>query len=442
MNRFTIGCFAVALLAACGGDEATENNNTNCGPSERCVDPTDTGPNGSDDTGGTEADMGSPNAMTTDMSSPNAMTTDTGPTDMGTPTTSCNRMPAAADRDRKVVVALPFTETQWEVLDLSMTGELTRPGVTFAMGRGFDGEIQFTPDGELGYAVQDDGSIGVFRFNSSGMPEVLAANHDPGFYVSGATMGPRGDFLYAWETGFREINGEIHGAIYRLPLDCATGIPGDFKDVFAPAKLPKGVEFLSDGRVAVAATDLLDDETPNDVHLMDLAGPTRVASAPAFSSMDPITSGFAVTANGRHAILGNTSLFETNTVATVAIDGDTLTPSQIFEIGDPIQIVTSPFDNAAIVLSAQEDELNILGYDPDAVEPFTDLGPLDVAEPSLLPGSATMVERGSLEGLVLIAENVSIRRVQFDANGTVTDLGLTGLGMGVEAIPGAIGLQP
>jgi len=53
-----------------------------------------------------------------------------------------------------------------------------------------------------------------------------------------------------------------------------------------------------------------------------------------------------------------------------------------------------------------------------------------------------MIDRGLLRGRVLIAENLAIRQVQFNPDGSITDLGTTSLGSGIPAIVGAIGVQP
>lgn len=445
MNRSNLMLLSLAVvLAACGPDEAngSATNNDTCLDGERCVDPADMGP-GTEDSGGGggDEDTGTTNNTDPDMGGIGG-DDDAMPADMGGDEDAgmaCDRTPEPADRDRKVVVGLPFTDTQYEVFDLSAAGDLSQPGTTFTMGRAFEGKIQFTPDGEVGFVAQDDGTLGVFRFNDSGQPEVLAAKMDPGFYVSGIRLAPSGDYLYGWESGFRDVG----GALYRMEIDCASGMPAAAESL-APTKLMRGGVFLGPGRMAVAATDILDDERPNDVHLVDLDGPSRVASIPAFGTQDAITAGFDVTADGEWALIGDNSVFneDQNSVAAVRIDGDALTAGQRIDIQDPVQIVTSPFDNAAIVLSTTDDNINVLGYTPGANNPFALQGPLDVAESSLLPGSATMIHRGSLEGLVLVGENVAIRRVQFEANGDVTDLGILDLGDGNDAITGAIGVQP
>ena len=60
-----------------------------------------------------------------------------------------------------------------------------------------------------------------------------------------------------------------------------------------------------------------------------------------------------------------------------------------------------------------------------------------------LPGPAVMIDRGSLRGLVLVPENLGIRRVRFAAGGTITDLGKTATGAsGFENITGSLGIQP
>ncbi len=59
-----------------------------------------------------------------------------------------------------------------------------------------------------------------------------------------------------------------------------------------------------------------------------------------------------------------------------------------------------------------------------------------------LPGDLVMIDRGGLEGLVLIADLSSVYAVQFQENGQVSDLGATDVGEGIPAMVGAIGVQP
>lgn len=430
-----------ALVAfSCGKDETSGNNGSCAEAPDLCSDVSD-GPDTAREDMATAIDM----STQRDMGTADLGGGDLGdPADMSKPT-SCNRMPRPANGPRKVIVALPFTNTQYEVFDLDAAGELTRPNVTFAMGEGQDGGIQFTPDGEVGFAVQDDGTLGVFRINASGQPEVLAAKHDPGFYVSGALVDATGDNLYAWETGFRKLDdGTANGALYRLPITCASGTLAPAVEVLR-AKLMRAASWTADNELAIAAVDLLDDVTPNDVHLVNLDGPTRLGSQSAFPDDESIAAGFGVTRDGNYMLIGDNSAFSgiPNRVGVVGIQGDQLFAQQVIDIPDPTRIFTSPYDNAAIVLSTTDDTINVLDYNPGAaVSAFSLRGPLATTAPVLLPFGGAMITRGDLEGLVIIGENVGIRRVRFETNGDVTDLGLLELGSGVESITGAIGVQP
>lgn len=436
MKTAWIGVGLALLAVACGKDETT-NNGTNCGVGTRCA--TDFGHTGADAT----HDPDSNTVPTPDMGG----TPDAGEVDVpdATKPGGCDRMPRPADGPRKVVVSLPFTNSTYEIFDLDAAGELSRPGVTFEMGAAHEGEIVFTPDGQVGFAVQENGTLGVFRLNSAGMPEVLAAQHQAGFYVSGAIIDDAGENLYAWETGFRKTDDlSAKGALYRVPIGCATGLP-EAPIEFFRGKLIRGVSRISPTRLAVAAVDVIDDETPMDAHLVDFAGPSRLASVSTFPDEDSITAGFATTHDGLYMLIGDNSAFAEapNSVAVIGIQGSQLFAQQSFDILDPARILTSPFDNAALVLSTVGDAIWVLDYNPGAAaSPFSIRGELETTAPILLPLGAAMVTRGSLEGLTIIGENVGIRRVQFETDGAVTDLGLFELGSGIESIPGAVGVQP
>ena len=59
-------------------------------------------------------------------------------------------------------------------IDADEAGEIHDDGTRFSMGRATMGRVRFTPDGELGFAVQEDGSVGVFSLSASGEPAVAA----------------------------------------------------------------------------------------------------------------------------------------------------------------------------------------------------------------------------------------------------------------------------
>lgn len=370
-----------------------------------------------------------------------SVTPDAAPTPDGA--TACTRDPAAADRVRRVVVSHPFDAAGdpsgvFEVLDLSETGELTRPGRTFTMGRASFGTIAFTPDGELGLVALEDGTLGVFRLAADGTPTVIDPGFAGAFYASRVIVDPRGDRAYVLDGNTRD-NG---GGIYAVTIDC-DGAVAD-AGMVAPAKLPGGLA-LAGARAVLAAGDVLDAPAGDDVHLLAWGdAPARIAGVDAFGDDDAIIGGTALTADGGTFLVGDTSQFSDapNRVAVVGVDADGLRALGTLPVEDPEAIAASPFGDVAVVASAFGDALFVL----DAGGPagawqvrgevaYAGAGPL-------LPGDLATIDRGALRGHVLVSENVSVRHLAFRADGGVDDLGSLAFGEGLENISGAIGVTP
>lgn len=350
---------------------------------------------------------------------------------------ACPREPQAADRERLVVVSHPFgtPNTRHQLLTLGIDGALADSGTTFDLGRSTVGEMAFTPDGEVGLVAQDDGTLGVVRFDGT-TPVVVHAAFEGSFYADRVVMDPRGDRAYVID-GNTQANG---GGIYRVAIGC-DGALDDLGQVIA-TPLPGGMHALDIGipRALVVASDVPDTNGPN-ARFFDLEPPAESGTGlDLFGDAEAIVGGSALTADGEIALVGDVSQFSgvPNRVAILNLDGlgtDILSP-----IEDPIAILASPFDDVALVVSGFGDAAYVLDR---ADGTFTLRGELTYtgAAPQL-PGGAVMIDRGNLEGLVLIAENLGVRRVRMSGGGTVTDLGLFSLGAGSAAITGSIGVQP
>jgi hypothetical protein len=106
--------------------------------------------------------------------------------------------------------------------------------------------------------------------------------------------------------------------------------------------------------------------------------------------------------------------------------------------------VASPFGNAALVVSGFGEELFVLSYDEgNATNPFNVVGTVSYqGNGPGLPGKAVLVDRGDLQGRVLVAEYNGVRQVTFQPDGSVVDHGLSTFGSGTENNVGAIGVQP
>jgi hypothetical protein len=411
------------LIAACGGDAAESAPTTGAT---------------------TTAGSGASGASTSSSGGGSAATGTSGAGGSGE---SCPRELGPADRVRKVLVSHPYDAAAgpadvYEVFDLSTEGELSTTGVRFEMGRATLGEIAFTPDGRIALAPQEDGSIGVVRFGDDGTPDVLRMRFQGDFYAGRVVMEPDGQHAIVVDPNFPE-NG---GGLYRLRIRCDDSITDE--GLVATSKSGWGLALVGDGsgRGVLAAKEILGSAAGDDAHLITLgAAPARLGGADAFGDDAAIVGSIAVSHDGRFAFLGDNSVAGPNRVAVVAIDGDSLAPAQLVpDVPDPIAIVPSPFDNAAMVVSGFGDAIYSFGYDPgDAADPLFLHGEIAYAgAPPALPSGAVLVDRGALTGLALVAENVGIRRVRFEADGLVSDLGAFELGGGLEDITGSIGVQP
>lgn len=365
---------------------------------------------------------------------------DTSPGDSGTDgTQACVREPAPADRVRHVVIAHPYADAStksnaWEVLDLSPTGELSRPGRTFTMGRAIVGELAFTRDGAIGVAAQEDGSLGVFRLDD-GVPTVLHEKLTGAFYAGRVVTAPDGT-IYVLDNQWREHG----GGIYKLAIDCDDNVTDG--GLVAAAKLPSGLAFASADRALVAATDIGSSPAGAEAHLVAWSdAPSVTSSTDAFSDDEAIVGGVALTADKQYFLIGDTSSFASvpNRVAVVPVAGSELgTTEMIPDVEDPIALIADPDRTQVLAVSGFGNAMFVLD------KPSTTWRKREVtyagARPQL-PGGAVMIGAGTLKGRVLVAENLGVRQVRFTADG-VEDLGMFSLGDGIPNSTGAIGVTP
>ncbi|RLB64205.1 MAG: hypothetical protein DRI90_05140 [Deltaproteobacteria bacterium] len=361
----------------------------------------------------------------------------------------CPRDPAPANRERRVVISHPYDaqggqDGRFEVLALSEGGQLSATGTTFEMGRAFEGVITFTSDGLVGVAVHDDGTLGVFGWDEQDQLQVIHDSYEGSFYADSVVMDPTGSRLFVLDNQWREHG----GGVYRLRIECDGTLVEETK--LFEAKLPAALLFdpLTPDRAVVAAKDAFSSPLDLDAHLLAWGGnPSWVTGSDAFPDDEASIGAAAITPDGHYALLGDNSAFSglPNRVAVVQIGADSLTVAQVLSpLEDPYAIVASPFGNAALVVSGFGEELFVLDYDSDnAASPFSIAGTVSYQGGSPgLPGKAVLIERGDLEGRVLVAEYNGVRQVSFQPDGTATDHGLSTFGSGSENNVGAIGVQP
>jgi 6-phosphogluconolactonase (cycloisomerase 2 family) len=445
---FVLAALAAGLLAACGDDSSSGTGVLPAGGSggslDAAVDAAEEAAAGSDAAAGGSG--GAQGDASTDSPDDTAQTEVGADVEAGP---SCGRVPGPEDGERVVIVSRPYTGSYgkaeaYEVLKLTATGVLSFTGEKFAMGRSNMGDIVFTPDGKLGLASQDeDGSLGVFEVAANGSVKVVHAKFKGGFYAARLVMHPSGDRVYVVDSQWATISGGIHAV--RINCDGTLTDEGRVLEAKLPYVL---LPVPGKGQYVTAAKDLLGSAAGDDAHLITLEPqPARLASADPFADDGQIIASGAMTPDGRYALLGDNSEFSgvPNRVAVLEVGDNSLTQRQTLpDVSDPVALLVSPANDAAIVVSGYGNGIKVLGYDANnAAAPFTMAGNMVYAgaKPQL-PGRAVMLERGQLKGRVLVAENVGVRMVEFTP-GSAKDLGLTASpGSGGESMVGTVGIQP
>ena len=455
-----LATLAIAFALGCGGGATLDAGDTDTPvPADVLADVSgsDAEPDLARDLGPVDPGLDAPADVTDDDVPPadlpaDLLSGDDGPGDPGV--NPCPRLPAAADRDRFVVTSFPYQDAQgkasdWALIRLSAKGVLSDLGPRFQMGPAFDGDVAFTPDGQVGIAVQDDGTLGVFRIDPvAGSAVVVHAGFAGGFSASRVLMGPEGDHALVLDTEWRDASGATDrgGGVYRVDIGC-DGTLTD-RGMVMPAKLPAALLRIPTrpDRVVLAARDVLGVLTGGDLHLLSWGNPPVVRHSVQTLGDDSNVDGFAITPDGRYVLQGDTGMFATHGVAVAEVVGETLVPRQFLTpIGNPAAIVVAPAGGTVLVAGAYEpDDLWILDRtDATPETPFTIRGPVDyVGGGSQLPTAMVMLDRGPLAGRVLVTEVEGIRQVDLKPDGTVQDLGIFTLGGGTTGMPAALGVQP
>ncbi|MBX3186733.1 MAG: hypothetical protein KF819_06945 [Labilithrix sp.] len=361
----------------------------------------------------------------------------------GDAASACPRKPREADRPRKVVISHPFKAagtkgTAFEVLDLSAAGALTKANVTFDMGTANQTPIVFTPDGAVGLVAQDDGSVGAFVLDDAGVKVVHAA-FTGDFYAHAIVVDATGTRAFVLDAQ-TDDNG---GGVYELAIGCDGALTS--KGRVIPGGTAHAMTLLPGDptKALLSAGKAFASPAGDDAHLVDLGALSLVASGKAYGSGNAIVSSVAVMPNGKHALVADDSAVAGSRVAVVTLPA--IAPVQTLTTEYPAAVVASPFGNAALVLNDDStDELTVLSYDErNTAAPFAIKGRVAYQFPKpQIPIAAAMIERGALQGRVLISENLAVRQVQFTPQGDVTDVEKFSVGAGIPNIVGVVGVQP
>lgn len=359
------------------------------------------------------------------------------------PWPGCRSEPPPEDHDRVVLVAHPYAVDQgeWGVLSLGVDGDLTDTGQVLSAGRAPWGDVVFTPDGEIAFGVNEDGTLSVFEVGSGGEVEVADAAFG-GFYASRVVVEPGGEVAWVVDGNWAN-NG---GGLYRFSIDCSEAVFGAAERV-VEGKLPADLllDPARDDRGLLVGREIPGTESGDDAALLAWP-PTGEASGgvDAFGDDEASVSDAVLTGDGRFALIGDYSAFSgiPNRLAIVALSDEGVSPHQVLpDVYDPMALVASPFGDAVLVVSGYGDAVFVISNDGAGGFAFEGEPAYQGPSPQL-PATASAVERGELVGLILVSENQGVRGMQFTGEGTVEDLGVLVSGVGNDSISGALGIQP
>lgn len=361
----------------------------------------------------------------------------------------CLAMVTPADGVRRLVVSHPYPDdggsedNRFEVFTVAADGVLTATGTQFRMGVAGDytSPIIFTTDGRIGFVAQDDGTIGVFRFEGTNVVVVNAA-FNGNFSAGKLLLQPSGDKL--WVTDFNTQNNG--GGLYSVDIGC-DGALSNVQWVL-PGNNASGAVFLRDrAELVVSARSLASSAVMQDVHVVDVTQPTApvvLSSTTGFPDRDAIPPMLAVSRGARFVAAPDTGFGAGNRVAFFEKTGTVLTSRGVMNVDAPGGIAFSPFADEGVVMSTDgSDAYTRFGWNT-AGTTFSVLGrvPYTYGRPQL-PGAPVMISRGQLEGRMFIAELDSIRQLQFNRDGGITDVSKTpASGTGSAQILGVIGVTP
>ncbi|MCC7380214.1 MAG: hypothetical protein IT384_00180 [Deltaproteobacteria bacterium] len=355
--------------------------------------------------------------------------------------------PAAADRDRVVLIGQPFGAvtgmrgTEIRSLTLETNGTLQNNGIRLDVGERA-ARIEFVPSGEIALVLGEDGELVSVRVNSAQQLQILARTTLPSAGFGDLRILSNGTTAFAIGS-----NSIATGGVSTVYLGCDGQLTVDAASFYS-LRLADSLAFLPGEQRAVilGGQAVFDPVDVYDVRLLDRAG-GRLSEVQTFDLWMDFTDTIriAVSPDGQTLLMPNGSPFssEGGQVLVARISGNTVTEvDRLMGMDDAREVVFSPDGQTALVSLLQPGRVVVLA-DPGSgwqeVDRIAGIG---------LPEQMAMVTRGSLSGLVLVpsvdasAAGSNIALLRITGAGAVSDLGQLNLAGGNENIPGAIGLAP
>lgn len=355
-----------------------------------------------------------------------------------------------------MVASFPFDEAsggkkfgimQWSNNTISPTGE------SFQLDKVNEGVVVFFGDnGKYGLIASDRGKVGIFGLQDDGKANVIDADYRPkNCYANNVVVDPTNvNRAYV-------VDVNVNGGICGLRIDSTTSEVTD-EGLIIPFTSPLTMLFPTtndskdmSGFVVVVSlsgvASVLNLATNEIKKTLLIFGTANRDGTP-----DALVSDAVLTADNQYLlVLDNNAITGTMRLSVVAMnwqDGSMKAVQVINKLSDPCAIIASPFNNAAVIASAQGNALIQLKYDPTAnvTNPITVIGSIATTSKSQLPSAFVAIQgTDGIMGRIAVAELSGIRQIQFTVDGSIIDLGLNACGPDDDdsgSIVGAIGAKP
>jgi hypothetical protein len=182
--------------------------------------------------------------------------------------------------------------------------------------------------------------------------------------------------------------------------------------------LPNGKQAVLAGRAAGNSPPLEFDTFLIDMQRASLIAQGRIAGG----SMSGEFSSLAITPDGRYALMTDRAPHIGQHLGIVEVS--TMHGPRTIPVPDPTEVLASPFNDAALVVSEGSNEIYDLAYNPSNIdEPFKVRGvvPHTFGRPKDL-FSAVQITTGHLKGRVLATDGNTIRQLQFAEDGSLSNV--------------------
>jgi len=360
-----------------------------------------------------------------------------------------------------IVASHPFAQDTKEFRVYSFgNSTVSLTGQPFYLDKVSEGRISFIADGKYGLVATDRGKVSIFSLDEQANAVPLYTDYRPkSCYADSVVADP----VNATRAYLLDIN--VSGGICAINIDSN----GKVSDQGLVLSIPSAAQLLFPPAAAAAASnDAIVVSLTGVVTLVDWASHTPVFTINAFDtvdredgSADAVVPSATVTADGKYLlVLDDNAVMGTMRFAALRVNWASRTLERVQVIAnsrqvsfaDPVCIVASPYNNLALVSSAEGNAILQLRYNPaDSATPFVLLGPITITTTKpQLPSTMILLAPGggkdadAAVGRVIVAELSGIRQLQFMPDGSVVDMGLTDSeydSASGAGIIGAIGVQ-